>query len=309
MSVVQPPKPDVIDDRLASLEDPLLAQRLIAENPALFGDEPPQTQRQVLAWATRRFGTAVIAVTAAVSVALGYVFTGAAMKHDAPAPAAKAAPAVRAPAVPLTHRRAQQHAAPPRVQHAATVAPVPVVRHHAAAVVAPAVNHEDAVLRARLRAQEVELAHLRRQAALEEHAARRAQARAAAALTLAHQRAQTVAARPQAAPRTEPLPQTQRRERTAPGTAPAASADPANASANAPVDVPAPGTDAGTKAPVNPNGGWNEHPPIGGTFGIPGPVPIGGTPRDACTPRGGRTGIVNQIIEAAASRAVSGMRF
>jgi hypothetical protein len=62
----------VLEDRLASLEDPSLTERLLREHPALFPDaEPPRTQREVLAWATRRVGTAVIAVTAAVSMVAG----------------------------------------------------------------------------------------------------------------------------------------------------------------------------------------------------------------------------------------------
>ena len=47
--------------------------------------------------------------------------------------------------------------------------------------------------------------------------------------------------------------------------------------------------------PTNPGGIWNERIPGGGTLG--GAVgPIIGVPRDSCTPRGGRTGIVMQAI-------------
>ncbi|HEY5147385.1 MAG TPA: hypothetical protein VII82_11495, partial [Polyangiaceae bacterium] len=47
--------------------------------------------------------------------------------------------------------------------------------------------------------------------------------------------------------------------------------------------------------PTSPGGVWTERIPGGGTFG--GGFPQSpGVPRDSCTPRGGRTGIVMEAI-------------
>ena len=73
MAIELPSKPDTLDERLALLEDAFLAERLMHDNPArFFAPEPPRTQREILAWTTRGFGSALLAVTAALSIAAGY---------------------------------------------------------------------------------------------------------------------------------------------------------------------------------------------------------------------------------------------
>lgn len=293
------PSVETLEERLARLEDALFAEHLILENPALYAQagEPPRTEREILAWTTRRFGTIALAVTAAVSIAAGYVLTPFVTERVAPHHAAPVAAAVTA-----THRhatpRAPAHAAHRAAPHVAVAPPIarhphvaslPVVHHaaiaHRAAIVLapravpqPQPQRETSVLRAKLRAQERELARLRAIAAEEEAAARAAQARADAAV------------------RAQPKPQPQpRAARAAETTATATTTVPASASV--PVDAPAADPNAGAKPPSNPNGGWTERPPLPGPYGSIGPVPIGGT-IDPCTPRGGRIGVVlNAILE------------
>lgn len=313
MPVELPSHPDVIEQRLASLEDPTLARRLFLEHPALYSsDEPPQTERQVLAWATRRFGTLALAVTAAISIAAGYVLTPLVTRHAAPPQPTKAAAVVAAPAPAASHRRAAAphvaqritHAAPKSIAHAPPARPAPVVHPavvvppvavvhpapvvHPVPIAKPAPSREELALKYRLRAQEAELARLRRQAAAEEAAARSAQARAAA---------EASAVRSQAATQTEPASQPQARTEpaTAVSTSTATSTDSVSAAAPAPVDEPVT-TPNGTKAA--PAGGqiWTEHP-MGAN--VPGPL---GVPVDPCTPRGGRIGsVLNSIVGSALS--------
>ena len=296
MSVELPSNPGNVEERLASLEDPILAEHLFLEHPTLFGDEPPQTQRAVLAWTTRRFGTAALAVTAAVSVAAGYFLTPLVMHRSAPAqPAPRSNTALRAPSRPVAHRHIVKKAAPARIAyrsaliptapvHVQVAPPHPIV-HRASIVHAPVVlprpNREAIALRAKVQAQEAELAALRKTAAREEAAARAAQARASAAIAAAHRGAATqTAPEPLSQPRTQPAAEVY---------APATSADPSR-TATAPVDAPLP--TAGTKPPPSaPNGGWTERPPIPVYGSAPGPVPIGGT-MDPCTPQGGRLGVL-----------------
>lgn len=272
------PSAETLEERLARLEDALFAEHLLLEHPALYAQagEPPRTQREILAWTTRRFGTIALAVTAAVSIAAGYVLAPLVTERAAPQHAAhRAAPHVAAARPRL--------AAPPVVHHAAIVRHAAIVHHaarvpHAAIVLAPravpAPRRETSLLRAKLRAQERELARLRALAAEEEAAARAAQARADAAI--------------RAQPKPQPQPRAQRAAET---TATATTTVPASA----PVDVPAADPNAGAKPPSNPNGGWTEHPPLPGPYGSIGPVPIGGT-IDPCTPRGGRIGVVLNAI-------------
>ena len=302
MKIELPSNPDVpVDDRLALLEDPLLAQRLMRENPALYADSPPRTQREVLAWTTRHFGTALLAVTAAFSIAAGYFATELTRKPPAAAPAHRAVATApihrthvathpRAASRPATHvvqRAAFAPSARPASRHAA--APVVIV-HRAAPI--HAVSRETLLLRARLRAQEAELATLRalaaRQAAAE-HAAATAQARYAAQ------------ARARVATSSEPAPQS--RPRSAPATATATSTasgsapDPVRTTSTPPVDMPEP-TNGGVKnPPTSPGGVWTERIPDGGTLGGALPPIIVGVPRDPCTPRGGRIGSVLQAVQ------------
>jgi len=317
-----------LDERLASLEDPDLAQRLFTEHADLYGEEPPQTERQVLAWATRRFGTVVLAVTATLSIAAGYVLAPNYLRHDA-APAAKPAAAVVAPAPPRAPRDLKRHAvtpapakraaahathpsatthvaaavptqaaAVPRAIHAHAVAPAlphPVVYTHPARVhvvaPAPVPSRETVALRAKLHAQALELAALRKKAAAEDAALR-------------------AAARPHSAPRTQPAPHVQPRTETAAPTATTtATAAQTGTDVVTGASEPMPASpNAGVKAPPpsNPGGGWNEHPPMSGTYGIPSGGVVFGGPADPCTPRGGRTGVVQQILTRAVVGAIAG---
>jgi hypothetical protein len=315
MPVVLPSHPDVIEQRLASLEDPTLAQRLLHEHPELYPPEPPTSERQVLAWATRRFGTVALAVTAAISIAAGYVFTPLLTRHAAPpqpashaavkaAPAAHAAAQQHRVAVPAAAAHVAHHAAPAAPKHTAVAAPVthraaivhprPVAVIHPAPIIhparivhhAPAPTREELALRYRLRAQEAQLARLRKQAAAEEEAARAAQARAAEAAS---------GARSQTATRNAPAPQPQPRTQspTSVSTATSTAAGEATAAAPAPVDEPVT-TPNGTKSAPSAGQIWSEHP-----MGANAPGPLG-VPVDPCTPRGGRIGgVLNSLVGSA----------
>jgi hypothetical protein len=279
MPVKLPSSPGVIEDRLASLEDPILAEQLFLEHPTLYGDEPPQTQRAVLAWTTRRFGTAALAVTAAVSVAAGYFLTPLVTHRNAPAqPAPPSKTSVAAPSRPAAHRHIVKKAAPVRVAHRSALvpaAPAPVhvapprpIVHRATVVHAPIVhrhpNREMIALRAKVQAQEAEIAALHKRAVAEEAAARAAHARASAAISAA---------------RTQPAPQVY---------APTDTAAPSRTE-TAPMPVDAPLPSGGTKTPQSAsNGGWTERSPVP-VYGSA-PAPIGGV--DPCTPQGGRLGII-----------------
>ncbi|MEA2688114.1 MAG: hypothetical protein QOD51_721, partial [Candidatus Eremiobacteraeota bacterium] len=137
MAIELPSKPDVLDERLASLEDPFLAERLFRENPALFAVEPPRTEREVLAWTTRRFGTAVLAVTAALSLAAGYFGYELTRGHAAP----QAAPARAVVAAPVRH-------APPGARHTVSTRPSAHAPQRGAVIMpaqaAPAPHHANA---------------------------------------------------------------------------------------------------------------------------------------------------------------------
>jgi hypothetical protein len=305
MAIELPSGPAVLEERLAALEDPVLAERLFRENPSLFvaaDPEPPCTQREILRWTTRRVGTAVIAVTAAISIVAGYV--GSELGRNR-APVARPAQHA-AVVVPLAHRAPVAHRTPPRAHVAHHAAAPPHPRHVAAvtphaAYVAPAIvyrapvvyprpDREAQLLRARLHAQELEVARLRALAAAEHAAARAAQARAAAH----HRIATAPASAPQSRPQSEPAAAT----RTA--TATGAGSEPAGQAGAGPANEPLPESTGGVKTPpTNPGGVWNERYP-GGTLGgmIP-PIPVG-VPRDSCTPRGGRIGAVTQVLQAAA---------
>jgi hypothetical protein len=317
MAIELPTDLDVIDERLRSLEDRVLAERLFHENPDLFSAGPPQTERQVLAWATRRFGTVVIAVTAAVSVAAGYVLGPLVLKHDRPAPAAPVTagalvatpqrPAARHRAKPVAPVRAPAHvahAAPAHVAHAVPVhvahaAPVylapaaPVVLRHA-----PSVTHHAAVLYPPVHHRTTVVA-----APLPHHAT-------APAHAVTAQHAQQTATAQQAAVRTEPAPRTQPRTETATGVATGTATTTASGpietpvSTQQPVDVPAP---SGTRTPpTSPSGVWNEHPPLPvGPYGNPaGPVMA-----DPCTPRRGRLGAVLDTLQRATANSGTRIRF
>jgi hypothetical protein len=307
MLVELPSKPDTLDERLASLEDPFLAELLIRDNPALFAPEPPRTQREILAWTTRRFGTALLAVTAAVSIAAGYFVYDNSRGHAA---APSAAHSAAGAALPIRHappvaRHRTPHALPSHasapVAHAVNVpvahaASAPVVVYHAAPLPAThaAPAHQAAPLRAQVHAHAAQPAPLRAPAAAPQTAAEQLTAWEATH-PISHARSNTATAAepaPRTRPRSEPA--------TATETATASSTEPATTTATA-GGAPDPGSGGGVKTPpTNPGGIWNERIPGGGTLG--GAVgPIIGVPRDSCTPRGGRVGIVMQAISVLAS--------
>ena len=292
MAIELPPRPSADDDsRLALLEDPELAERLFRENPALFSYEPPRTQREVLAWATRRVGTLALAVTAAASIAAGYLVAGFALHRETP----RAVPAAAEPhAVAAQHRAAlaprhSHHAAhivaQPHAAAAVVTAPVapvaPRIVH--VAPVAPEPSHEAQLMRAKVHAQQAEIARLRAEATEAAAQAARAHAQAVDAQAAVRSRTQTQPA-------------------TATATEPVGSGENA-ASRTSPLDAPQP---EGGKPATNTGGGWTSH----GAYGtaVPGgPPPIWG-PADPCTPHGGRTGIVMQMVQAAAVAGLGRLR-
>jgi len=296
--------PDVLDVRLASLEDPFLAERLIRENPALFAQEPPRTQREILAWTTRRWGPALLAVTAAVSIAAGYFGSGITRGHATVPPAAQHAAAV---AVPLRHAppvvRHRVASAPVHVTHQPVVAPnAPAVQHHTLAPVA--VNHT--VVRPATHPLPVrEALPARANPRVHERARSQPQAlpqaggpQTAAGQLAAWEATHRAHAQANAAAGVEPAPRTQ------PRSEPAAATETANATASRTEPVTTTSTPGGAPdtgqggvktPPTNPGGVWTERIPGGGTLGG-GMGPVIGVPRDSCTPRGGRTGIVMEAI-------------
>jgi hypothetical protein len=305
MAIELPSRPDILDERLASLEDPFLAERLMRENPALFAQEPPRTQREILAWTTRRWGTTLLAVTAAVSIAAGYFGSSLTRGHaPAPAPAQHAA----AVALPLRHAppaiRHRVATPPEHVAHRAVIVPSAQPAQHHNIVTPVAVIHtvprpaaHPAPVREVLPARTPQRVHERARSqpqALPQAAAAPQSAAAQLAAWEATHRAQ-----PRANAAAEPAPRTQ------PRSEPASATETTNATASrtepvtttsAPGGAPDPGQGGGVKTPpTNPGGVWTERIPGGGTLG--GAIgPIIGVPRDSCTPRGGRTGIVMEAI-------------
>jgi hypothetical protein len=291
MAIELPPRTmDVLDERLASLEDPAFAAHLADENPSLYLRALAQKDRE----ARRRtlWGVSV-AGTAIVSIAVGVFASPAVMKFFTPVHLNRQ-PAVTAPPRPL---------ALPPVAPRAHVQP----QHHRAAPAAPKPIVVDQALRAHAAAQ-AELRRIEARVAAEEAAARHAQAQAQAAeasAAAAHRAAYRAVERPAAIRpqvRHEPRPAA---VAPAPATEQAASTTPSasTASANAPVTMPgpdAPPPSNGTKAGP-PSGVWTEHYPSGG-----GGVMVG---RDPCTPPGGRIGsVLIQSVMGAAMGAATGGR-
>lgn len=321
MAIELPSNPDVLAERLALLEDPVLAERLARENPSLFTAEPPQTEREVLAWTTRRFGTALIAVTAAIAVAAGYL--GNELRRTATAPPAPATRAAAAVAPAASHRSA---AAPHRAaaaHHAATPArhaPAPVAHR---TIVQPVVTHSVAIPHPAIVAHPAVVTH----PAVMTHHSTAAHAvaapvpqpvrRHANAPSVVHHTGPATATRTAPATAADQLAAweaTHPASRTRPRSEPASSTEPATststttaaAPSTGPGSYPAPATPGDTTAPTgtrqppsNPNGGWTERIPGGILGGVVGPIL--GVPRDSCTPRGGRTGIVMEAVQAIAA--------
>ena len=268
------------DDRLSALEDPALAERLLAENPELFCIRADAVAGAGTAAGTpvprRRFRAVAIALIAAASLVAGYVLFPLLMKRPAPQPAV---------------RRAVAGAPPkPSGQHEKPLQPIGT---------AP---HEDATLRAELAKQQREIDELRAGIAAQAAAKREAQAAAAAAAArpaaparpapAVHALAPAVARPAKAAapapaqkydskPIWDVRPASKARTGTATsvstsvsvatstGTAAGSAADSADAAAEAPtMDAPMPD---GTKGAPPAGGGighWNERGPYG--------VPAGG---------------------------------
>jgi|GEM_PF-3886714 hypothetical protein len=85
MSVELFPNIADLDERLSALEDAELSQRIVSANPDLFTSLAAREEISVFAAAWKRFGTLALAVTAAVAICAGYVFT----THAAVRPAIK----------------------------------------------------------------------------------------------------------------------------------------------------------------------------------------------------------------------------
>ena len=310
MLIELPSKPDTLDERLALLEDPFLAELLVRENPALFAQEPPRTQREILAWTTRGFGTAVLAVTAALSIAAGYLVYDISRGRAAAPTAAHPTAAVALPlrhAPPAARHRiairppahaAQQSVITPHAQPLQQHASAPVVVYHTAPLPAThaAPDRNPLPLRAQLRAHAAEPAHLQAPAPAPQSAA--AQLAAWEATHPQSQAQASTATVAEPAPRTRPRSESATATETA--TTTASSTEPVTTTAT-PGGVPDPAQGGGVKTPpTNPGGIWTERIPGGGTLG--GAIgPIIGVPRDSCTPRGGRVGIVMQAISVLTS--------
>ena len=294
MSIQLPPHLESIDERLASLEDPTLAERLVNENPSLYSRALAQIEEEAQRSTSRRFGSFVLAITATASIVAGYFLMPVLTKQQAP----PAAPAVRPPVVVGAPRPAGHHhvaGAPAHVirhgaivkhmaQSHAAVRPIPV-----APVFIPVTAHHDGALRAKLAAEQAEVARLRMRVAAQEAAARHARAKAAAAASAVRAAA---APRPGSRPQTEPQPQT--RDESAVGQSTTqGTADPATARTSPTTNAPAPGPETQRSVPPSVGGvpPWSEHFPTG---------PLGprraGVPADTCTPSGGRVGIVLNAI-------------
>lgn len=289
---IQPPPPhlDLIDERLASLEDSTLAERLLSANPSLYSRALARIEEEAQRSTSRRFGSFVLAITATASIVAGYFLMPILTKQSAP----PATPALRPPAVVAAPRRAGHHHAAGTPAHVmrhgaivkhmehshAPVRPIPI-----APVFNPAPSHHDAALRAKLAAEHAQVMRLRLQVAAQEAAARHARAQAAAAARPAP------APRPEDKPETQPQPQT--RDESAVGQSSAQGAADPSTTRTTTADAPAPGPDTQRSGP--PSAGvppWSEHFP-GGPFGS---HRIGGVPADSCTPSGGRVGIVLNAI-------------
>jgi hypothetical protein len=330
-----------IDDRLAALADPELADRLADVHPSLFPTAPPHTERAVLTWTARRFGVAAVALTAVASAAVGYLFTTSATEkaqpkaqalvpapvavpksarvapHKATAavvahqPAAHAHPVVATHVVPVAAPVA--HVAAPVLAPVAAVA-VPVV-HRAAA---PAVAHDDAQaaeaarLRARVAADNAEIARLRARELAQTEAARAERIRAAQAIQSART-AQVAHESTVAAPSADVSSADARQAKTdaamQQGVNAAHAALPQSANAGSPAAAGGadPSAAQGSATGTGPNTTAPQNPQgptqggHHGGFGFP--FPVGG-PVDSCSPNGGRLS-VSQILIEGVLRSVS----
>ena len=150
MSIELYPTIESLDEKLSSLEDPILAARILSANPQLFPSAAAEEELSVFALAWKRFGKIALAATAVASLVAGYVVTPKLMQHPAavPAPVVHKAPAHAIAKAPVTHKvtvpiAAVQRAAISAPAHVAL--PVPAPMHRAAAAPQPAVSHHVAV--------------------------------------------------------------------------------------------------------------------------------------------------------------------
>ena len=319
MAIELPSNPDVLAERLALLDDPELAERLARENPALFPQSPPSTEREVLAWTTRRFGTAVIAATAALAVAAGYAASElrrgqptALQTAPAPHAAAPAAPVVVAPLRrPPTHTAAPAHRSAPSAHRAASVAPhaAPIVQH-----AAPVVQHATPVVQHAVPVSQHAAPIVRHATPVAAHHAVAVPVpqpvrHHASATVAVHHAATALRTAPQSASdqlaaweATHPASRTQPRSEPASSTSTSTATTNATAPSTGPGSYTGPATPGdqtppgGARPPSGPNGGWSERPP-GGILGRGGLGPVIGVPRDSCTPQGGRVGMVMEAIQ------------
>ena len=265
------------DDRLSALEDPSLAERLLADNPELFGIRPSGSPERSPASAPtwQRFRPLGIVLAAIASIVVGYILFPLLLKRPAPQP--------------------------PVRQTVAGAPPKPTGQHEKALKPIGTAPHEDATLRAELAKQQREIAQLRANLAAQAAAQREARARAAAAAGIEAARpAPVVVARPAVHAAAQPVQKysskpvwdvspaskahaststsvststststsTSVATSTATGTAGQTAADTADASTTSQmIDAPIPD---GTKGapPSGAMGHWNEHPyGVGGGSG------------------------------------------
>ena len=298
MSVELYPTVRDLEEKLASLQDPTLAERLQSANPDLFA-VPPEPQIlssaaareeiSIFAAAWKRFGNAALAVTAAASIVAGYFLTPLAFHHQAASPApAPVRYAIAAKARPPSHpavqkresvlratvRRDEAEIARLRARLAAkAAAPAPIVVHYVAPVQPVAPAHHAAVHQIRPAVHHVAVVH---------HAV-------PAAHTL------PAAAYPAAAPEQRPQVDTSTSAQTQAAAGPAT--DTASSTSTSASTTTSPSTNAGTPdGTKNPppstgrgGGGWDHIP--AGIGGI-----ILGRTIDPCTPQGGRIGTVLQAV-------------
>jgi hypothetical protein len=152
MSVELYPTLADLDEKLSALEDPELAARIVCANPEIFGSVAAREEVSVFAAAWKRFGTAALAATVAISIGLGFAFAPHPARQAASpklAPAAAPVRHVQTARLAFTHRAAAAVSRPASAHLAAPVAlPVVVPMHHAAAFSRPAAAHNMAAVHA-----------------------------------------------------------------------------------------------------------------------------------------------------------------
>ena len=304
MSVELYPTLEALDEKLASLEDPILSERIVSENPALFPSAAAQEEISVFAAAWKRFGTLALAVTAAASIVAGYVLTPMVLKQPAPAQhVAASAPSphhdalaarVRRDEADLARLRARVAAQEAAAKRAAAVAPVVIVKP----VIVKPVIVKPVIVKPVMDAKPISHAAIpvHHAAAVPVHHA------AVAPAPVSH-------ALPASNPQTRPEPEGQADNTLSAqaGSPSQVGSSPSTTTSTSTDQGPIPTTDApsppdGTKRPPSGNGGrWGAHWPAGIGGVILGPT------ADPCSPSGGRIG---RVLESIAGQFLgSGGRF